>query len=494
MEIPLLIGLGLAILVSVLLIRTWRLRSDHSPAEPAISIPLDGQAMAERLAQAIQFQTVSHQDPAQFDSGEFIRLHKYLEQAFPKIHSTLTREVVNDHSLLYTWKGQDAGLKPILLMAHIDVVPATSGAEGGWTHPPFEGRISDGYVWGRGTMDDKNSVLAILEAVEVLLREGFQPRRTIYLAFGHDEEISGRQGAGEIAALLHSRGMELEYVLDEGLSVVEGVVPFISKPVAMVGIAEKGYLSLELTVKSSPGHSSVPPQETAIGALSTAICKLERNQLPWRIGIPARQMFAALAPEMGFGMRMVFANLWLFGWLIKRAFARTPSTNALIRTTTAPTMFQAGVKENILPAEAKAVVNFRLLAGDTITGVTEHVRRTIDDPRVEIRALEGLTGEASFVSDTDASGFGALVRTIRQVYPEAVITPGLVLGATDSRHYADLSNSIYRFSPIRVRPEDLERVHGTDERISIEDHERGVRFYVHLIRNSNSIQALAIED
>jgi carboxypeptidase PM20D1 len=444
--------------------------------------------MAERLAQSIRYQTVSHQDPAQFDGQEFLRLHEYLEQAYPQIHTRMTREVVGDYNLLYTWSGQDQDLKPILLMAHIDVVPADSGPEGGWTHPPFDGQIADGFVWGRGTMDDKNSVLGILEAVEALLREDFQPRRTIYLAFGHDEEISGHQGAAKIASLLHSRGVELEYVLDEGLSVVEGVVPFISKPVAMVGIAEKGYLSLELSVKGSPGHSSVPPQETPIGILSTAIRKLERNQLPLRIEIPARQMFSALAPEMGFGMRVVFANLWLFGGLVKWVFSRTPTTNALIRTTTAPTMLQAGVKENILPAEAKGVVNFRLLSGDTIASVTEHVRRTIGDTRVEIRPLEGLTGEASFVSATDAPGFGALVRTIHQTYSGVVITPGLVLGATDSRHYAELTDSIYRFSPLWVGPGDLERVHGTDERISITDHERSVRYYIQLIRNSDLMQ------
>ena len=486
--IPLLIGLGLAILVSVVLIRTLRLRSDQTPAEPPASAALDGQAMAERLAQVIRYQTISHQDPAQFEDQEFARLHDYLEQAFPQIHSTLTKEVVEDYSLLYTWKGQEQGPKPILLMAHIDVVPAESGANNGWTHPPFEGRIADGYVWGRGTMDDKNSVMGILEAVETLLQEGFQPRRTVYLAFGHDEEISGNQGAGKIAALLHSRGVELEYVLDEGLSVTEGIVPFVTKPVAMVGIAEKGYLSLELTVKGSPGHSSVPPKETPIGILSSAIHRLERNQMPLRMGVPARKMFDALAPEMGFGMRMVFANLWLFGRVVRRQFAGLPTTNALIRTTTAPTMLEAGVKENILPAKAKAVVNFRLLSGDSIASVIEHARRTIDDARVEIAPLEGLTGEASFVSSTDAPGFGALVRTIRQVYSGVVITPGLVLGATDSRHYADVSTSIYRFSPIWVGPGDLERVHGTDERVSIEDHERSVSFYIQLIRNSDSTQ------
>ena len=205
------------------------------------------------------------------------------------------------------------------------------------------------------------------------------------------------------------------------------------------------------------------------------------------MGIPAQQLFGRLAPEMSFAMRMVFANLWLFGGLVKRRLAASPATNAMVRTTTAPTMLEAGVKENILPTTAKAIVNFRLLSGDSIASVIEHVRQTVDDPRVEIRPLEGFGGEPSFVSDTESPSFRTLEHTIRQVFPKVVVTPGLVMGATDSRHYADLTNSIYRFTPMWVRPEDLDRVHGINERISIEDYEQAVRFYMQLIRNSDSM-------
>ena len=486
--ILLLVGLGLVLLVSVVLLRTVSLTSKQVQAGPAIDVPLDGQEMAERLAQAIRFQTISHQDPAQFRGEEFVGLRQYLEQAFPLAHAALTKEVVEEHSFIYTWKGQQEGLKPILLMGHTDVVPAESGAESGWAWPPFEGRIAEGYIWGRGSMDNKNAVLGVLEAVEVLLKEGFQPRRTVYLAFGHDEEIGGQKGAPRIAALLHSRGVELEYVLDEGLAITEGVVPNVSKPVAMVGIAEKGYVSIELTVESEGGHSSMPPKHTAIGILSKAILKLEHNQLPLRMDVPARQLFGALAPEMSFAMRMVFANLWLFGGLVKRQLAASPATNAMVRTTTAPTMLEAGVKDNILPTKARAVVNFRLLSGDSVTDVIEHARQAVDDPRVEISPLKGFGGEPSFVSDTESLSFCALEHTIRQVFPKVIVAPGLVVGATDSRHYADLTSSIYRFTPMWVRPEDLDRVHGTNERISIEDYQQAVRFYMQLIRNSDSTQ------
>lgn len=482
--ILLFISLGLALLVSVVLIRTVRLTSKQVQVDPAINVTVDGQEVAEHLAHALQFQTISHQDSAQLEGEEFIGLHEYLEQTFPRVHSTLTKEVVGDYSLIYTWKGRAEGLKPILLTAHMDVVPVESGTEGDWTYPPFEGRITEGYIWGRGAMDDKVAVLGILEAVEMLLKEGSQPQRTIYLAFGHDEEIGGQRGATQITDFLHSSGVDLEYVLDEGLCITDGIVPNISRPVALVGIAEKGYVSIELTVESEGGHSSMPPQHTAVGILSTAIRKLERNQLPVRIEEPTRQMFSNLAPEMPFAMRMVFANFWLFGGLVKSQLAASPATNATIRTTTAATMFEGSVKENILPTKARAVVNFRILSGDSITSVIEHVRQTIDDPRVQIRPLEGIRSEPSSVSDTDSASFEALKRTIRQVFPEVVVAPGLVLGATDCRHYAELSNNIYRFSPIWVGPKDLDRVHGTNERISIENYEQIVRFYIELIRNS----------
>ena len=210
---------------------------------------------------------------------EFLALHEYLKETFPKVHSGLTKETINDYSLLYTWKGSDETLKPILLMAHLDVVPVEPASEADWQHPPFEGQIQDGYIWGRGALDDKAGVMGLLEAVETLLAEGFRPKRTIYLAFGHDEELGGPNGAAKIAELLLSRKVELDYVLDEGLIIANGILP-VSKPVALIGIAEKGFVSLELSVETEGGHSSMPPPNTAIGILSEAVNKLEEGQMP----------------------------------------------------------------------------------------------------------------------------------------------------------------------------------------------------------------------
>jgi carboxypeptidase PM20D1 len=477
-------GLGLLLLSVLVLIRTARLASIQVPVEPAMEIAVDGQEVAEHLAHALQFQTLSSEDSTDVRAEELIALHEFLEETYPLIHSTLTKEVVGDFSLLYTWEGQEAGLDPILLMAHLDVVPVDPETEDDWTYPPFEGRIADGHIWGRGAMDWKVGVMGILEAVELLLGEGFQPRRTIHLSFGHDEEVGGQKGAVRIVDLLRSREVELEYVLDEGLYILDGVVSNISQPVAMVGIAEKGYVSLELTVQGTGGHSSMPPPETAVGVLSTAIHRLEQDQFPVRLEGPVRQMFDYLAPEMPFTAKMIFANLWLFGGMVENQLAASPSTNAVSRTTTAATMFEGSIRENVLPTHARAVVNFRILPGDSIPSVMERVRETIADPRVQIRTLGGFGSDPSPISDTNSQSFKVLQRTIRQVFPEALVSPGLMVAATDSRHFADLTSNIYRFAPLWTGPEDLERIHGTNERVSVENYERMVRFYVQLMINS----------
>jgi len=483
-KILLLLILCLVALGVVLVVNTFRFKSKQVQVESITALAVDQEALAGRLAQALRFQTVSYQDTNQFRSEEFTGLHKFLEQSFPRVHSTLTKEVVGDYSLLYTWKGLEDGGKPILLMSHQDVVPVEPGTENSWTQPPFEGRIKDGFIWGRGALDDKVGVLGILEAVEMLLAQGFQPKRTIYLAFGHDEEIGGRNGAVKIAALLQSRGVTFDYILDEGSAIANGILPGVASPVALIGIAEKGILSVELTVETEGGHSSAPPPQTAIGILSKAISRLEENQMPGSIKGVVGQMFQSVGPEMTFGKKLVFANLWLFRPLVERQMAAQPSTNAAMRTTTAATIIEGGVKENVLPSKARAVVNFRILPGDTVKSVLDHVNQTINDSRVKVTNFGETANEPSAVSNTESGGYQAIERTIRQVFQGAVVAPSQVNGATDSRHYAELSNSIYRFAPFIVRSEDLKRIHGTDERISVENYAQCVRFYHQLILNS----------
>jgi len=369
-------------------------------------------------------------------------------------------------------------------MAHQDVVPVDPQTLAGWEQPPFEGGITDGFVWGRGSLDDKFSLMGIMEAVEMHLARGFQPQRTIYLAFGHDEEIGGHRGAAKIAELLGGRAAALEYVLDEGMAIVDEAIPGLRKPVALIGIAEKGYVSVALRVDVESGHSSMPPPQTAIGILSAAINKLEAHPMPARLEGVQRQVLDYVGPEMPFGSRLVMANLWLFAPLVERKLSARPNTNAAIRTTSAATMFSAGIKENILPSEARAIVNFRILPGDSIKGVLEHVESVVDDPRVKVEKLEASSGEPSDISNVDAAGFLTIQRTLRQVFPEVLIAPALCLGGTDSEHYAHLSSAIYRFSPLRLRPEDMKRLHGVNERTSLKDYAGSVTFYYHLIGNS----------
>ncbi len=478
--------LALAIVAGVVLFRARDFRSKQVSVASAELPTVDGQAAAERLAGALRFRTISNQDPAALDAAAFEGLRHYLEEQFPLVHAQLRHEVVNGHSLLYTWTGSKPELAPVLLLAHQDVVPVEPGTEGKWSYPPFGGRIADGFVWGRGALDDKLSLLGILEAVELLLKGGFHPTRTFYLAFGYDEEIGGEQGAAHLAALLQSRRVHPGYVLDEGGAIVQGGVPGVAVPVALIGIAEKGNVSVELTVRAEGGHSSAPPAHTAIGALSTAIHRLERHQMPTHLRGGTRELFEYVGPEMSFGYRMLFANMWLFGGLVRYELAGTPATNATLRTTTAATMINGGIKENVLPSSATAVVNFRILPGDTIQSVVQHVRDVVDDPTIALRTLDGAqepTGE----SPTGAPSFSLLQRTISQVFPDVIVSPYLTPGGTDARNYTGLTSNIYRFIPFLADRSDLARMHGTNERVSIDNYERGIRFYAQLIRNSGSV-------
>jgi len=361
-----------------------------------------------------------------------------------------------------------------------DVVPVAPGTEKDWQHPPFDGVVADGFVWGRGSWDDKGNLYSILEAAEALAKAGFRPKRTIYFAFGHDEEVSGTRGAQAMAALLKSRGVKLDFVLDEGLLITEGILKGLDKPMALIGVAEKGYATLVLNARATPGHSSMPPRETAIGMMSAALTHLENARLPMQIRSTVAEMFATIAPEMSGFNRVVLSNLWLFKPLLLREFEKSGPTEATVRTTTALTIFNAGDKDNVLPGNAEAVVNFRLLPGDTQASVTEHVRKVIGNEKIEIKPYPGNTDPPP-VTGIASDSYRALNTTIREVFPDALVAPGLMVAATDSRHYAGVTDNIFRFSPVRANSEDLKRFHGTNERLSIANYADMIRFYRRLM-------------
>ena len=475
---------ALFMLLAVLPPRTILFTSRQLKATPAPALAVNSAAAVQRLSRAIQYRTVFAQDAIP-SAAEFNRFNEFLIASFPKLHARLARESVGEHSLLYTWKGKNGALKPMLLMAHLDVVPVEPSTEASWHHPPFAGTVADGFIWGRGAMDDKAAVMSILEAVEFLLNNGYEPERTIYLAFGHDEEIGGERGAAMIAALLRSRGVALESVLDEGLNILAGVIDGVSSPVALIGIAEKGYLSLRLSVQTPGGHSSIPPPDNAIAIVSRALQKLTAAPFPAELRGATREMLEFLAPEMSWVKKLALANLWLFEPLIVRQLSASPLTNAAVRTTLAPTTFHSGVKDNVLPTRAEAVVNLRILPGETIAGTIERIRKTIDDTRIQIMPLP-VQAEPSYVSDTTSDSFKQLQQTIAQIAPGVLVAPALMVAATDSRHYRALTSNIYRFLPITLGPDDAKRYHGIDERISLDDYERCIRFYAQLIRNSAS--------
>jgi carboxypeptidase PM20D1 len=402
------------------------------------------------------------------------------------VHDKLKLEIVGKYSLVYTWPGTDPAAKPILLMAHQDVVPVSPGTDKLWHAQPFAGEVKDGQVWGRGAWDDKSRVIAQLEAVEMLLAQGFQPRQTVVLAFGHDEEVGGPRGAAAIAKLFEQRQMRFEFVLDEGTAITQGIIPGLDRPVAIVGLAEKGYATVALKADAAPGHSSMPPAQgtSAIGRIAAALHRLDTEQRPAAIGGIGRQMFETLAPEFGGMQRVALSNLWLFEPLVRRQLEKGRSTNALLRTTTALTVVHAGNKDNVLPGVAEASVNFRMLPGDTAEGMLAHVRSKSGDG-VQAALVPGAS-EPSPVSGTDSPAYRAIARTLRAQFPGIVVTPGLVLTGTDSGHYAAVADNIYRFAPIRVTPDDLSRLHGIDERIAIANLAEHVRFYHLLLTHLNT--------
>lgn len=474
--------LGLVVTAGV---KTATTVSSQPPVVPAEVPGVDSAAelaLAQRLGGALRIPTVSRegQPPA---AAELRALHAYLRSSFPALHAALKVETVGELSLLYTWPGKDPALPPYLLLAHQDVVPVEAASEARWTMPPFSGAIADGYIWGRGALDDKGSVLAILEGVERLVHAGFAPQRTIYLAFGHDEELSGLYGARAIAALLRERGVRLDFVLDEGMIIADGMVPGARRPVALVGLAEKGYLSLELTVHSRGGHSSLPPPHTAVGVLSRAVQRVEDHPFPTDLRPPASQLFSYVGPDLDGPLRYVFTNLWLLRPIILWQLGQKASSAAMIRTTTAATMFEGGPKDNVLPQRARAVINFRILPGDTIAKVLERVRRIVDDPEVEIRPITTSAAEPTTVSSESSRSFQTLARTIRSVFPQTLVGPTLMLGQSDSRYFIGVASSTYRFLPVTLQSEDLDRIHGTNERIGIKHYAESVRFYEQFIRN-----------
>ena len=483
------LGLLLALAVT-LLVRAWMSGAPppvEAPLIPSIGEPASHE-IAERLAGAVGIPTISRRTESGSSVSGIPELHAYLRAAYPLTHEWLEVHELSGGSLLYRWQGESMSAEPVALLAHMDVVPAEAQE---WTYSPFGGVVQDGFVWGRGALDDKGCLIAIFEAVESLLAVGWRPSRTVYLAFGHDEEIGGSGAAAMAERIQDQEPGGLAFVLDEGGFITQGVVPGVERPVAVVGVAEKGFLTLLLEVHQPPGHASMPTYPTPIGRLSQAIARLERNPPPMRVKGAARLLIERVAPTMSFPTRLLFSNLWLFEPVVLAGAPEQPRLAAMLRTTVTPTIIKGGETANVIPSSARAVLNLRLLPGDSIEETIRWVRSTIADADVEVKPVPGAAFEASGLTNPEGAPFQLLERVLLGLEPVhgegLVVTPYLVLGATDARHYQDLTDNILRILPFRVDSDELSRLHGVDERVSVENLGMAVAFYKALLQRLDQI-------
>ncbi|MBP7701717.1 MAG: M20 family peptidase [Phenylobacterium sp.] len=480
--------LGLVVLLAaIVVVRTLTYKpsagADLSKVKLAPAVAIDTAKAAEHLSQSIQFQTISNQDKADNQTGEWDKLHAWLQTTYPAAHAAMTREVVAGHTLVYTWAGSDPALAPVVLMAHQDVVPVTPGTEDDWKHPPFGGVIAEGAVWGRGAIDDKGSLVTLFEGVEALAQQGYKPRRTLILVSGHDEEAGGT-GAQAVAELFKSRGIKAQFVLDEGMAIISDN-PLTGGQVALVGIAEKGYATLMVTAEAVGGHSSAPPADSGgVLTLSKAVTKIAEDQAPMKLDGPGGMMMETLAPQGSFMIRMAMANRWLFEPLIIKQASATPSGAALLHTTIAPTMLKGSPKENVLPQDATAWINYRIAPGDNSAGVLARAKAAVGALPVTF-AWSRKPNEPSPVSSTTSEAW-KMVAALAGDTAKAPVAPSLVTAGTDSRYMVGVADDVYRFQPMVFSLETIKMIHGTNEHMSLENLDRAVQFYARLIATSTA--------
>jgi carboxypeptidase PM20D1 len=464
----------LLLTVAVVLARTFSAgRVTTAPLEFQ-SPPIDATAAAANMSKALRFETISFDEAS--DTTAFELFRAWLVETYPRFHANAKRTIVAGGTLIYEWSGSDTSLKPIVLMAHQDVVPVPQPDR--WRQPPFSGAIVDGEIWGRGAIDDKSSLIAILEAAESLLRAGHTPARSVIFVFGHDEETGGNGGARVAARLLADRGIKAEFVLDEG-GLALNDAPVANGPMSLIGIAEKGYLTLQLEVSVLGGHSNAPGTKTAVDTLAMAIVAIRGNDFPLRYAGVTRTMIETMAPHAPFVTRMAIANGWLFEPLLVRQLTATPQGAATLQTTIAPTMLQGSPKQNVLPSVATATINLRIMPGESLESVTAHVRESIGHLPVTITRT-GPSIEPSPIASTDSGGYRLISGLAAQIF-DAPVAPLLIIGTTDSRHMKVLTDDIYRFSPMMLDLKDAAMAHGFDERISIENLGRMIAFYSQLL-------------
>jgi carboxypeptidase PM20D1 len=455
--------------------------ADGADVKLAAIPAIDTETAARNLGMAVRFRTISNQNSAENDVSQWQALHNWLAQTYPAVHAAMPREMVGGGALVYRWEGSDPALPAIIVMAHQDVVPVTPGTEKDWKYPPFDGVIAEKAVWGRGSVDDKGSLIALFEAIEALAKSGFKPRRTIYLVSGHDEEVGGT-GAKAAADLLAARGVKALFTVDEGSAVILDA-PVIDGPAILIGIAEKGYATLRVTAKAEGGHSSMPPPETGVSQLAKAVIAITENPFPIELKGPARQMLDTMGAKKGGVTKVALANEWLFSPLLKAQAAGTPAGAAAFHTTIAPTMLEGSPKENVLPQSANALINYRIAPWNRSADIMMRAKAAVGENPVSFSWVNP-PREPSKVSSTTSDGWRFVAAAARADAPNAVLAPNLVVAGTDSRKFQDISQDVYRFFPMHFTLEEAAMIHGTNEHMTMDNLGRMVRFYARLIATS----------
>ena len=474
------IGIAIAVIIlaflATVLIRTLKFTPKAQPVCSQESVELNQDAVIHALAELVRCKTISYHDPALEDDVEFRKLIDKLPNLYPHVFEACTLRELPGRALLFRWPGK-VQEEPAVLMAHYDVVPVN---EENWDKPAFEAILENNILWGRGTLDTKVTINGVLFAANQLIAEGFQPERDIYFAFSGGEEVSG-PGASNVVKLFQEEGITPGIVVDEGGAVVEDVFPGVKGPIGLIGIAEKGMIDAQFRCMSAGGHASAPKPHTPVGILAKACTKVEGNPFSSHIAGPAALMFDTLGRHSNFLYRMIFANMWCFGWVLD-LLAKTSGgeMNALLRTTVAFTQMEGSTAPNVIPPEAKMVANMRLNPADSVASALEYLRKTVNDPQVEITALD--SSEPSRVSQVDCAAWDKVAASVAETWRGSVVSPYLMVQCSDCRHWGVISDKVYRFSAMDLTAQERATIHGNNERIRVSTACKAVEFYIRLMK------------